>query len=88
MPFTDFEKKELFENRQTALNSSKIKAKKAFIESICKPEVGVDPENGTEYCYLKSTATYEKIAENFKLYEKLQNTIYTVVLKEVDYSIL
>ena len=82
MYYTDFEKKEIFEDRQAAILSSREKDKKAFVNSVCNPVITFD-ENGLEYCYIEPKGSYDEIAKNFELYQDRRNIVYEVHLKEL-----
>ena len=82
MYYTDFEKKEIFEDRQAAIISSREKAKKAFVNSIATVTIS-HHENGDEFYYNTCDLKYDEIANNFKLYQELRETVYEVCLKEL-----
>ena len=79
MLYTDFEKKEIFGDRQAAIISSREKAKKAFINSIARVTISRD-EYGEEIYYNTCDLKYDEIADNFKLYQELRETVYEVHL--------
>lgn len=82
MLYTDFEKKEIFEDRQAAIMSSREKAKKAFINSIAKVTISYD-EYGQEFYYNTCDLKYDEIAKNFELYQELRETVYEVSLLKI-----
>ena len=83
MLYTDFEKKEIFEDRQSAILSSREKAKKAFVNSIATVTISYH-ENGDEFYYNTCDLTYDEIVNNFALYKELRETVYEVQLKQLN----
>jgi hypothetical protein len=78
MYYTDYEKKEIFTDRQSAINSSRIKAKDEFFDSLVNATYEYD-----EYGYLSShiirkVSDYKEIKALFEAYEKNRSTVYDV----------
>ena len=85
MLYTDFRKDELFEDKQAAIESSRKKAKEAFINSIARVTISHD-EYGEEFYYNTCDLSYKEISTYFTIYKKDRSTIYEVQLKELNNS--
>ena len=85
MYYTDYLKKEIFTDRQTAINSSRLQAKDEFFHSLVESKTCYD-DDGDPMSYLhKKITDYKEIKELFNAYEKNRCIIYEVKIEDLDY---
>lgn len=82
MYYTDYLKKEIFTDRQTAINSSRIQAKDEFFDSLVDSRTGYDDENDPISYLHKKVNDYKEIKELFNAYEKNRCIIYEVKIEK------
>ena len=80
MFYTDFKKKEIFDNRQSAINSSRNLAKEDFLNKL-SPSVEVNYEDMYfEICYNK--ISHDAIEEAYKTYLSERDSIFEVEIRK------
>lgn len=82
MYYTDYQKKQIFTDRQTAILSSRMKAKDEFFSSLVSAEYWGDDYEGPGACIVRHVTDYKDIKDAFDAYEKNRSTIYEVQIRE------
>ena len=78
MYYTDYEKKEIFTDRQSAINSSRIKAKDEFFDSLVGTEYEYDNDGYLSAGIHRKVSDYKEIKALFEAYEKNRSIVYDV----------
>jgi hypothetical protein len=81
MPYTDYTQKEIFTNRQSAIESSRTKAKDEFFNSLVEVSYHYDPDGEMFPDVDRKVSDYKDIKAIFEAYEKNRATIYEVKIE-------
>lgn len=84
MYYTNYLKKEIFTDRQTAINSSRKQAKDDFFDSLVEAVADYDGDDRLISYLHKKVSDYKEIKELFNAYEKNRCIIYEVKIQEED----
>ena len=78
MYYTDYKMKEIFTNRQSAIESSRRKAKDEFFESLVGAHLIYDEHTDVEASIYRRVSDYQAIKEVFEAYQKNRSIVYDV----------
>ena len=78
MYYTDYKMEEIFTNRQSAIESSRRKAKDEFFESLVSARHEYDNDGYLSAYIHRNASDYQAIKEVFDAYEKNRRIVYEV----------
>jgi hypothetical protein len=78
MYYTDYQMKEIFTDRQSAIVSSRTKAKNEFFDSLVEAMPSCDDQGYYEAYIVRKASDYKDIAEVYETYEKNRTIVYAV----------
>jgi len=79
MYYTDYQMKQIFTDRQSAIVSSRTKAKDEFFNSLVSAVCTRDDYYGHDNAYIvRKVNDYKDIAEVYETYEKNRQLVYAV----------
>jgi hypothetical protein len=81
MHYTDYTQKEIFTDRQSAIVSSRTKAKDEFFNSLVEAMPAYDDYGYSDACIVRIATDYKDIARVYETYEKNRATIYEVKIE-------
>jgi hypothetical protein len=81
MPYTDYTQKEIFTDRQRAIESSRTKAKDEFFNSLVEVSHIYEPDGEICTDIDRKVSDYKDIKKVFEAYEKNRATIYELKIE-------
>jgi hypothetical protein len=78
MYYTDYQMKQIFTDRQSAILSSRTKAKDEFFNSLVEAMPSCDDQGHYEAYIVRKASDYKDIAEVYETYEKNRQIVYAV----------
>jgi hypothetical protein len=78
MYYTDYQMKQIFTDRQSAIVSSRTKAKDEFFDSLVEAMPSCDDQGYYEAYIVRKASDHKDIAEVYETYEKNRQLVYAV----------
>jgi hypothetical protein len=78
MYYTDYQMKQIFTDRQSAIVSSRTKAKDEFFDSLVRVVPACDEYGHSDAYVERKVNDYKDIAEVYENYEKNRQIVYAV----------